>query len=158
MSRSTKNVKSNPEDQHLTGSPPPRVNVLKPFIVASPKTQNSNSQVHGPRASKKNSCPLSQHSFACLVPSIWTVSVTQLTVRLLVARTGGGPAELLRFTSAGVGHQKVAVVRHEELLYLALRGLVHVLLVEGDDGLSDGLADSVDLKSDGDSVGGKERG
>lgn len=68
-----------------------------------------------------------------------------LTVRFLVARAGGGSAELLGLAAARVGHKKVAVVGHEEVLDLALGSLVHVLLVEGHDGLCDGLADGVDL-------------
>lgn len=69
-----------------------------------------------------------------------------LTVRLLVARAGGGPSELLRLAAARVGYEEVAVVGHQEVLDLTLGGLVHVLLVKSDDGLSDSLADRIDLR------------
>lgn len=72
-------------------------------------------------------------------------SVKSLTVRLLVARACRRAAELLGLAAAGVGNEEVAVVRHQEILDLALGGLVHVLLVEGDDSLGDCLADRVDL-------------
>ena len=69
----------------------------------------------------------------------------KLTVRFLVARAGRGTTELLGFAAAGVGDEEVAVVGHEEVLDLALRCLVHVLLVEGHDGFGNSLADGVDL-------------
>lgn len=72
-----------------------------------------------------------------------------LTVRLLVARASGGPAELLGLAATRVGHEKVAVVRHEKVLDLTLGGLVDVLLVKRHDGLRDSLADCVDLRVGG---------
>lgn len=68
-----------------------------------------------------------------------------LTVRLLVARTGRRPSELLGLTAARVRDQEVAVVRHENVLDLTLGCLVHVLLVKSYDGLGDCLTDRVDL-------------
>lgn len=70
---------------------------------------------------------------------------TESTVRLLVARAGRGTAELLGLAAARVRDEEVSVVGHEEVLDLALRGLVDVLLVERHDGLGDRLADGVDL-------------
>lgn len=69
-----------------------------------------------------------------------------LTVRLLVTGTGTTTTELLRLCAAVVGNQKRAVVLDESLLELVLGVLVDVLLVVGDDGLGDGLANGVDLR------------
>lgn len=63
----------------------------------------------------------------------------------MVARARRGSAELLGLAAARVRDEEVAVVGHQEVLDLALGCLVHVLLVEGHDRLSDGLADGVDL-------------
>lgn len=68
------------------------------------------------------------------------------TVRLLVARTRRRTTEFLRFTSAGVGNEQVAVVGHKKLLNLTLGGFVHVLLVEGNDRLGNCLTDCVNLQ------------
>ncbi|CAM9621344.1 unnamed protein product [Ectocarpus sp. 4 AP-2014] len=70
---------------------------------------------------------------------------TESTVGLLVARAGRGTAELLGLAAARVRDEQIPVVGHEQVLDLAFRGLVHVLLVERHDGLGDRLADGVDL-------------
>merc|ERR1712014_558687 len=69
------------------------------------------------------------------------------TVRLLEAGPGGASAELLRLATPRVGHNKGAIVGHEDVLDLLLRRLVDVLLVVGDDALGDGLAHRIDLSS-----------
>lgn len=70
----------------------------------------------------------------------------RLTVRLLVPGTGTGTTELLGLAPPVVGNEECAVVLDEGLLELVLGVLVHVLLVVGDDGLGNGLADGVDLR------------
>lgn len=70
-----------------------------------------------------------------------------LTVRLLAARAGTTTTELFGLAAAGIGDQESTVVRHEELLELQSRGSVVVLGVVGDEGLGDGLADGVNLRS-----------
>lgn len=69
-----------------------------------------------------------------------------LTVGLLVAGTGTGTTELLGLRATVVGNEQGAVVLDKSLLELVLGVLVNVLLVVGDDGLGDGLADGVDLR------------
>lgn len=71
---------------------------------------------------------------------------SSLTVGLLVAGAGTGTAELLGLAPPVVGDEECAVVLDEGLLELVLGVLVDVLLVVGDDGLGDGLADGVDLR------------
>lgn len=58
--------------------------------------------------------------------------IHSLTVRLLVARTGTGTAELLGLHPPVVGDEEGAVVGDEGLLKLVLAVLVDVLLVVGD--------------------------
>jgi hypothetical protein len=70
----------------------------------------------------------------------------RLTVRLLVPRARTGTAELLGLAPSVVGNEQCAVVLDESLLELVLRVLVDVLLVVGDDGFGNGLADGVDLR------------
>lgn len=70
---------------------------------------------------------------------------TALTVRLLVPRAGAGTAELLGLAPPVVGDEEGAVVLDERLLELVLGVLVDELLVVGDDGFGDSLADGVDL-------------
>jgi len=72
--------------------------------------------------------------------------VSSLTVGLLVAGAGTGTAELLGLAPPVVGDEECAVVLDEGLLELVLGVLVDELLVVGDDGLGDGLADGVDLR------------
>ena len=69
------------------------------------------------------------------------------SVRLLESGAGTGTAELLGLGSSGVGDEEGAVEVDEGSLQLVLGVLVDVLLVVGDDGLGDGLADGVDLGS-----------
>ena len=71
---------------------------------------------------------------------------SSLTVGLLVAGAGTGTAELLGLAPPVVGDEECAVVLDESLLELVLGVLVDELLVVCDDGLSDGLADGVDLR------------
>jgi hypothetical protein len=70
----------------------------------------------------------------------------RLTVRLLVPRARTRTAELLWLAPPVVGNEQCAVVLDEGLLELVLRVLVDVLLVVGDDGFGNGLADGVDLR------------
>mmetsp|Transcript_20441 Transcript_20441/g.60315 ORF Transcript_20441/g.60315 Transcript_20441/m.60315 type:complete len:242 (+) Transcript_20441:646-1371(+) len=69
-----------------------------------------------------------------------------LTVRLLAARARARPTKLLCLAPARVGNKQRAVIRGQDLLDLALGRLVYVFLVVGDDGLSNGLPDGVDLR------------
>ena len=69
-----------------------------------------------------------------------------LTVGLLVAGAGTGTAELLGLAPPVVGDEECAVVLDESLLELVLGVLVDELLVVGDNGLGNGLADGVDLR------------
>ena len=73
-------------------------------------------------------------------------NLSQLTVRLLVAGTGTGATKLLWFAATRVGNQERAVVLHQQLLDFLLGGLVNVLLVVGDNGFCNGLADGVQLR------------
>jgi hypothetical protein len=70
----------------------------------------------------------------------------RLTVRLLVPGTRTWTAELLGLAPPVVGDEQCAVVLDESLLELVLRVLIDVLLVVGDDGFGNGLADGVDLR------------
>ena len=72
-------------------------------------------------------------------------SFLRLTVRFLVTSTSTWTTELLGLGPSGIGDEKCAVVLEESLLELVLGVLVNELLVVGDDGLGDGLADGVDL-------------
>lgn len=74
-------------------------------------------------------------------------SSRRLTVRLLVPCARTWTAELLGLAPPVVGNEQCAVVLDEGLLELVLRVLVDVLLVVGDDGFGNGLADGVDLGS-----------
>lgn len=70
----------------------------------------------------------------------------RLSVRLLEAGTGAGTAKLLGLAATVVGDKQGAVELDEGLLEQVLGVLVDVLLVVGDEGLGDGLADGVDLR------------
>lgn len=70
----------------------------------------------------------------------------RLTVRLLVPGARTWTTELLGLAPPVVGNEQCAVVLDQGLLELVLRVLVDVLLVVGDDGFGDGLADGVDLR------------
>jgi len=71
----------------------------------------------------------------------------RLTVRLLVPCARTWTTKLLGLAPPVVGNEKCAVVLDEGLLELVLRVLVDVLLVVGDDGFGNGLANGVDLRS-----------
>ena len=68
-----------------------------------------------------------------------------LSVRLLEPGTGTGTAKLLGLAAAVVGDEEGAVELDEGLLEHVLGVLVDELLVVGDEGLGNGLADGVDL-------------
>lgn len=70
-----------------------------------------------------------------------------LSVRLLVPGTGAGTTKLLGLAAAVVGNQQGAVELDKGLLEQVLGVLVDELLVVGDEGLGNGLADGVDLRS-----------
>jgi hypothetical protein len=75
-----------------------------------------------------------------------TPSCSASTVRLLVPRARTGTTELLGLAPSVIGDEQCAVVLDEGLLELVLRVLVDVLLVVGDEGFGNGLADGVDLR------------
>lgn len=56
-------------------------------------------------------------------------------------------AKLLRLSPTVIGNEQVSVVLDKGALQLVLGVLIDVLLVVSDDGLGDGLADGVDLRS-----------
>ena len=68
------------------------------------------------------------------------------SVRLLETRSGALTSELLGLAAAGIGNKQALVVLDQQFLELALGLLVLVLLGEGNDGLCDGLAQSLDLR------------
>jgi hypothetical protein len=70
---------------------------------------------------------------------------TNLTVRLLVPRTGTWTTELLGLASPVVGNEQSAVVLNERLLQGVLGEFIDVFLVVGHDGLGDSLTDGIDL-------------
>jgi len=53
--------------------------------------------------------------------------------------------ELLGFAAAGIGDEETLIVLNEQFLELSLAGLIMVLLVEGNNGLGDGLTDGHNL-------------
>ena len=71
----------------------------------------------------------------------------RLTVRLLEPGAGATTTELLGLAATVVGDEEGAVVLGQGGLEGVLAVLVDVLLVVGDQGLGDGLADGVDLGS-----------
>ena len=88
---------------------------------------------------RMNTAPCSPYTS----PSI----LLRLTVRLLVPRARTWTAKLLGLAPPVVCNEQCAVVLDESLLELVLRVLVDVLLVVGNDGFGNGLADGVDLRS-----------
>merc|ERR1712038_1855077 len=74
-----------------------------------------------------------------------TVVDARLTVGFLVSGTGSWTTELLGLASSGVSHQQAPVELDQGVLDGLLALFVNVLLVEGDEGLGEGLTDSVDL-------------
>ena len=67
------------------------------------------------------------------------------SVRLLESGSGTLTTELLGLASSGVSNDQGPVVLEEHFLELSLGLLIMVLLVEGKEGLGDGLADGEDL-------------
>ena len=99
------------------------------------------------------SCRIKTFSFVVCFECIVVVVVDRLllfwgvlTVGLLVPCASTTTTELLGLRTAVVGNEQCAVVLDKSLLELVLGVLVNVLLVVGDDGLGDGLADGVDLR------------
>ena len=77
-----------------------------------------------------------------------TKTVTEresLTVRFLVTSAGTWTSELLRFAPTGIGNQQGTVVLGQDVLQFLAGGFIHILLVERNQRLGDGLADGVDL-------------
>lgn len=74
------------------------------------------------------------------------MGVWHLSVRLLEAGTGTLTTELLGLAAAVVGNEEGTVELDEGLLEHVLGVLIDELLVVGDQGLGDGLADGVDLR------------
>lgn len=73
------------------------------------------------------------------------MSEVRSSVRLLESGTGTLTTELLGLGSSGVGNDQGLVVLKEHFLELSLGLLVVILLIEGEECLSDGLADGEDL-------------
>ena len=71
--------------------------------------------------------------------------IALLTVGLLEPSTSTATTELLGLAAPGIGDEEGAIVPDEDVLDLLLGLLIDVLLVEGDEGLGDALADGVDL-------------
>jgi hypothetical protein len=74
-----------------------------------------------------------------------SVSEVRSSVRLLESGTGTLTTELLGLGSSGVSDDQSLVVLKEHFLKLSLGLLVVVLLIVGEEGLGDGLADGEDL-------------
>merc|ERR1719246_232178 len=90
---------------------------------------------HGSPAADSKSDSFSTSSLASRAkPDIARCS----SVRLLETRSGTTATELLGLATTGVGDKEGFVVLDEELLKLALGGLVLVLLSVSNDGLTDG--------------------
>ena len=70
-----------------------------------------------------------------------TTTQKPLTVRLLVPGAGTETSELLGLAATGVSNEEGPVVGQEDVLDLLLGGLVHKLLVVGNNSLREGLAD-----------------
>ena len=71
--------------------------------------------------------------------------ISLLTVGLLEPGASTTTTELLGLTAPRIGDEESTVVPYEDVLDLLLGLLVDVLLIEGDEGLSDALTDGVDL-------------
>lgn len=69
------------------------------------------------------------------------------TIRLLTASTGTMTTEFLWLHASWVSNEETLVVLNKHLLKFTLGGLVHVLLVVGNEGLGDGHADGHNLGS-----------
>ena len=68
-----------------------------------------------------------------------------LTIGHLPPDTGTLTTELLWLHPSWIGNKEGPVVLHKDLLDFGLGLLVNILLIIGNDGLADGLADSIDL-------------
>jgi hypothetical protein len=95
---------------------------------------------------RMNTAPCSPSYTRSILLPLLQQAKYRLTVRLLVPRARTWTAELLGLAPPVVGNEQCAVVLDEGLLELVLRVLVDVLLVVGDDGFGNGLANSVDLR------------
>ena len=69
-----------------------------------------------------------------------------LTVRFLVACTRAGTTELLGFTPTRIRNQQRFIVTGQDIFYLLLRRLINVLLIVGNKGFGQRLADSCKYK------------
>ncbi|KAG6549791.1 hypothetical protein Mapa_008772 [Marchantia paleacea] len=67
------------------------------------------------------------------------------TVRLLESGTSSPSSEFLRLAATRVGNKKSSVVTNKQVLDLFLGLLINVLLVIGNQGLSNTLPNSVNL-------------
>ena len=86
------------------------------------------------------------HFDACETASIsLCLRFVRSSVRLLESGTGTLATELLGLGSSGVSDDQGLVVLKEHFLKLSLGLLIVVLLVVGEEGLGDGLADGEDL-------------
>ena len=95
-------------------------------------------------------CPVASSFSSTFAPSLQhprTQKRPRLSVRLLVAGPGTGTTELLGLATTVVSDEQGTVELDESLLEHVLGVLVDELLVVGDEGLGDGLADGVDLRS-----------
>ena len=89
--------------------------------------------------------PLQHRSDSTLLCPIPTNILNRLTVRLLETRASTLTTELLGLATAVVGNEEGSVELDESLLQEVLGVLIDELLVVGDQGLGDGLSDSVNL-------------
>merc|ERR1712044_86145 len=69
-----------------------------------------------------------------------------LTVGLLVAGTGAGTTELLRFAATGIGDEQCAVELNKDVLDFLLALFIDIFLVVGNQGFGEGLTDSINLR------------
>ena len=78
---------------------------------------------------------------------IHCISSTQtLTVRFLVTCTRAGTTELLGFAPTRIRNQQRFIVTGQDIFYLLLRCLINVLLIVGNKGFGQRLADSCKYK------------
>lgn len=89
--------------------------------------------------------PLQHRSDSTLLCPIPTNILNRLTVRLLETRASTLTTELLGLAAAVVGNEEGSVELDKSLLEEVLGVLIDELLVVGDQGLGDGLSNSVNL-------------
>jgi len=111
--------------------------ILEELIVDSRRPHEKAQDEH------RSMLPIHPPSFSS---STTSKPMYRLTVRLLVPGARTWTTELLGLAPPVVGNEQCAVVLDQGLLELVLRVLVNVLLVVGDDGFGNGLADGVDLR------------